>query len=56
MKKFLIGLIAGFLLAGLALIIVGFAMMKLGDRKPEIASGSTLMLNLQGPVLEVAQP
>ncbi|MBK7929793.1 MAG: signal peptide peptidase SppA [Bryobacterales bacterium] len=56
MKKFLIGLIAGFLLAGLALIIIGFAMVKIGDRKPEIASGSTLMLKLQGQVLEVAQP
>ena len=56
MKKFLIGLIAGFLLAGLALVIVGFAMVRLGDRKPQISGGSTLMLKLQGPVLEVAQP
>jgi len=56
MKKFLIGLIAGFLLAGLALIVAGFAMVRIGERKPDISAGSTLMLKLQGPVLEVAQP
>lgn len=56
MKKFLIGLVAGFLLAGLALIIVGFATMRLGDRKPVVPEGATLMLRLQGPIAEVAQP
>jgi protease IV len=56
MKKFLIGLLAGFLLAGLAVVIAGFAMMRLGERKPDISGGSTLMLKLQGPVLEVSQP
>ncbi|MEP7364093.1 MAG: signal peptide peptidase SppA [Acidobacteriota bacterium] len=56
MKKFLIGLIAGFLLAGLAVIIAGFAMARFGERKPDISGGSTLMLKVQGPVLEVSQP
>jgi protease-4 len=55
MKKFLIGLAAGFVLAGLAVIVTGFAMLRLGDRKPAIAEGSTLVLRLQGEIVEVSR-
>ena len=55
MKKFLIGLAAGFLLAGLAVVVTGFAMLRLGDRKPTVAEGSTLVLRLQGEIVEVSR-
>jgi len=54
MKKFLLGLIAGFLLTGLAVVITGFALMRVSDRTPAISGGSTLVLKLQGDIVEVA--
>jgi protease-4 len=54
MKKFLIGLVCGFVLAGLAVVITAFAVARLGDRTPTIAERSTLMLKLSGPVPEIA--
>jgi protease-4 len=54
MKKFLIGLVCGFVLAGLAVVITAFAIARLGDRTPTIADGSTLMLKLSGPVPEIS--
>lgn len=52
MKKFLIGLVTGLLLAGLTVVIGAFALMRVGDAKPSIADGSTLVLRLQGSIPE----
>lgn len=52
MKKFLIGLVAGILLCGLTLVIIGLALMRLGERKPTVSEGSTLVLRLEGEVPE----
>jgi hypothetical protein len=46
MKKFLLGLLAGLVLAGLTTVILFFVMVRLGDRRPAIADGSTLILRL----------
>jgi len=52
MKKFLIGLIAGALLAGLVAIVVVFALMRVGQSRPSIEEGSTLVLRLSGTIPE----
>jgi protease-4 len=53
MLKFVLGVITGLLLAGLAVIIVVFAAIRMGgDRKPAIADSSTLVLRLEGAVPE----
>jgi protease-4 len=60
MKKFLLGVLAGFVLAGLTAVIVFFAFVRLaasfGDRPVAVADGSTLVLRLEGEVPEKAQP
>jgi protease-4 len=52
MKKFLLGLLCGFLLAGLAVVIVAFAMIRLGDTTPKVPANATLVLRLQGELPE----
>ena len=52
MKKFLLGLLAGLLLAGLSVFILFFAAIKLSDTQPTIAQGSTLVLRLEGEISE----
>jgi protease IV len=54
MKKFLLGLLTGLVLAGLSLFILFFALMRLGDHKPEVPDGATLVVRLEGEVPEVA--
>ena len=54
MKKFLIGLVTGLLLAGVSLFILVFALVRLGDHKPSVSDGSTLVFRLEGEVPEVA--
>ena len=54
MKKFLIGLVAGILLTALTLFVVFFAMIRAGERRPQINEGSTLVLNLEGEMPEQA--
>lgn len=55
MRKFLLGIFCGLLLAGLSVFIIGFALIRWGgDRKPMIDSNSVLMLKLEGPITEVA--
>lgn len=54
MKKFLIGLVAGFLLAGLTCVILFFAAVRLAKRTPTVADNSTLVLSLQGDLPEQA--
>lgn len=54
MKKFLLGLVAGFLLAGFGAIVVVFAMARAGDRRPSVPDGATLVVKLSGEVPEIA--
>jgi protease-4 len=52
MKKFLIGLIAGLLLAGLTVLILVFSLARLGERPPSVSDGSTLIIKLRGEIPE----
>ncbi|MEZ5399379.1 MAG: signal peptide peptidase SppA [Bryobacteraceae bacterium] len=52
MKKFLLGLLAGFVMAGMAAVITFFAAVKLGDRRPSVPSNSALVLKLEGAIPE----
>jgi protease-4 len=54
MKKFLIGLVCGILLAGLTLVVLIFSFIRLGERRPSVADGSTLVLQLGGSLPEIA--
>jgi protease-4 len=54
MKKFLLGLASGVLLAFLAILIVVAALARLGSRPPAVADGSTLVLKLSGEIAERA--
>jgi protease-4 len=51
-KKFLLGILIGFLFSGLALVIFFFAMLRLASRPPGIPVASILILKLEGPVPE----
>jgi protease IV len=55
MKKFLIGVVAGCILAGLTGIVMVLALARLGDTKPTVENESTLILDLQGGVPERSQ-
>src|SRR5689334_5508801 len=52
MKKFLLGFVIGLLFAGLAVVILGFAAMRLGNPKPTVSDNSTLVLHLEGDLPE----
>ena len=52
MKRFLLGFIIGLLFAGLFVVILGFAALRLSDRTPTLATGSTLLLHLEGELPE----
>jgi protease IV len=52
MKKFIIGLLSGIILAGLALIILAFSIVRFSDRRPTVSDGSALILSLNGEVPE----
>lgn len=54
MKKFLIGVLTGLLLAGMAGVILFFAAMRLGERTPDVPPVAALELNLDGEVPERA--
>ncbi|MBK5294334.1 MAG: signal peptide peptidase SppA [Acidobacteriia bacterium] len=54
MKKFLIGLVAGFVLAGLAGVIAVFAVARMTDRQPSIPPSAALIFRLEGEVPELA--
>lgn len=54
MKKFLLGILCGLVLAFLVAIVMSFAMMRFGAEPTiTIADDSTLMLNLEGEIAEV---
>lgn len=55
MRKFLLGFVIGILFAGLAVVILGFALARFGSRRPvSVANNSTLVLQLEGDVPERA--
>ena len=54
MAKFLIGILTGFLLAGLILFIAAFALLRMREKPPSIADNSTLVLHLDGDLPERA--
>ncbi|HEV2199878.1 MAG TPA: signal peptide peptidase SppA [Bryobacteraceae bacterium] len=55
MKKFLLGFILGLLFAGLTIVILVVAAVRLGgSRKPVVADNSTLLLHLEGDLPEQA--
>ncbi len=57
MRKFLLGILCGLVLAVLSVVVLGFAMVRLGGpRLPSIEDKSLLVLRLEGPVGEAAQP
>jgi protease IV len=61
MKKFLIGIVTGILLAFLCGLVVVFSLARFGDRRPTVSDESTLVLDLQGeipekPPIEVSIP
>ncbi|HUS07444.1 MAG TPA: signal peptide peptidase SppA [Bryobacteraceae bacterium] len=54
MKKFLIGLFTGLVLTILAGVILLFSVMRLGEGRPKVEDGSTLVLKLDGDIPEKA--
>ena len=52
MKKFLIGLVAGVLLAFLTGFILVFALIRVGEPAPSVQAGSTLVISLHGEAPE----
>ncbi|MBS1873878.1 MAG: signal peptide peptidase SppA [Acidobacteria bacterium] len=54
MKKFLLGVVCGGVLAVLAGLVLIFAMVRLADRKPAIADNAVLVLRLDGEIPERA--
>src|SRR6266545_7566504 len=52
MGKFLIGVLTGVILTGLLLVIIVFAALSFREKPPSIASGSTLVLELDGEIPE----
>jgi len=52
-KRFFIGVLVGLLFAGLALVIIVFAAIRFGgNRTPQVAANSTLVLHLEGELPE----
>lgn len=54
MKKFLLGILVGLILAGMSGVVLFFAALKFADRKPALPSQATLVLRLSGPIPEAA--
>lgn len=52
MKKFLLGLLVGLVLAGLSLFIIFFAAVRFGQRPPSVSDGSTLIVRISGEMPE----
>lgn len=54
MRKFVIGLVCGLVLAALAGVIIVFSLARIGERRPTVADNSTLLLKVEGEVPEKA--
>lgn len=56
MKKFLLGVLAGFIVAGVSGVVLIFAAIRFAKTEPTMPSKAWLSLKLQGELPEVAQP
>jgi protease-4 len=54
MKKFLLGILTGLILACLTAIVVGLSLVKLGERRPTVPAGGVLVVDLRGDIPEKA--
>lgn len=54
MKRFLLGVLAGVIIAGVSVIVLFFASLKLADRKPGVPDRFALVVPLQGGMPEVS--
>ena len=52
MKKFVIGICTGLLLAFLTGVVLVFSAFRLGERRPTVPEGATLILNLSDDLPE----
>lgn len=50
--KFFLGFLIGLFFAGLVIVMIGFALMRFGERKVTVADGSTIVLHLEGDLPE----
>jgi protease IV len=54
MKKFLLGILVGLILAAMSGVVLFFAALKFADRTPSLPAQATLALRLSGPIPEGA--
>lgn len=54
MKKFLLGLFAGFVLAAFGAFVAVFALARAGERRPAVDSQATLVVRLSGEIPEIS--
>ncbi len=52
MKRFLLGFLIGLVFAAIVLAIIGYAALHYGERKVNVAEGSTVVLHLEGDLPE----
>ncbi len=52
MKKFLLGILAGIIIAGVASVVVVFALVRWSSQKPQVPGSGLLVMNLEGSVPE----
>lgn len=52
MKKFLLGILAGIVIAGVAGVVLVFAMVRWSAQKPQVPDSGLLVMNLEGEVPE----
>ena len=52
MKKFLLGILAGIVIAGVAGVVFMFALVRWSAQKPQVPDSGILVMNLEGPVPE----
>lgn len=52
MKKFLLGILAGIVIAGVACVVMAFALVRWSAQKPQVPDAGIMVMNLEGPVPE----
>ena len=52
MKKFLLGILAGIVIAGVACVVLAFALVRWSAQKPRVPDSGLLVMNLEGSVPE----
>jgi protease IV len=54
MKRFLLGVLAGIIIAGVSMVVLFFATLKLADRTPSVPDQFALIVRLSGSIPEVS--